>query len=277
MKPDFTQKIEKELVCLSELKNYLEASLAGPTQGTLRCRTIAQKPRFIIFKDGREAYIPVKNTALVKSLLERKFKEEQLKRVAGNIDRLNALLKTYQPYEPEAVYRALRPAYRYAFSRLAEEPAIIDSAEDWAAQPFETNPYLPEEKKHILSGGLRVRSKSEALIAEYLRIYQIPFRYEAALEIGGKVYYPDFTVRRPCDKKIFYWEHCGLTAQKKYLADMDRKLQVYRSAGITPWNGLILTYDDEMGSIDLTVIRAIICALLLPDFLTRMLENENKC
>ena len=46
----------------------------------------------------------------------------------------------------------------------------------------------PSSKRHTTSRGLKVRSKSELLIAEKLSEHGILFRYEQILEIGGAEY-----------------------------------------------------------------------------------------
>ena len=114
---------------------------------------------------------------------------------------------------------------------------------------------MPQQKNHTTSHGLKVRSKSEMLIAEKLYEHGLPFRYEQILQIDGVDYAPDFTIRR-CDGSIVYWEHCGLTGNSRYMNHHWRKMQIYVEAGITPWKNLIITYDDENGFLDLSVIES---------------------
>lgn len=128
----------------------------------------------------------------------------------------------------------------------------------WEQEPYESNPFHPEGLIHMTQSGLRVRSKSEAIIVGILEANKIPYRYEAVLDIGGRRFYPDFTVRSPRDGAIFYWEHFGMTGDTEYIVAMEDKLRVYREAGITPWNKLITTYDRENGSLDARMIEAII-------------------
>ncbi len=49
----------------------------------------------------------------------------------------------------------------------------------------------------------------ESIVLKFVE-YGIPFRYEAALRLDDKVYYPDFTIRHRETGKIIYWEHFGL-------------------------------------------------------------------
>lgn len=126
---------------------------------------------------------------------------------------------------------------------------------NWADRPYRMSSYRAEEKTHTTSRGLKVRSKSEVLIAEMLYRYNIPFRYEQVIQIGDIILVPDFTIRLP-DGRIVYWEHCGLMVLKEYREHHKRKMEAYEKAGIVPWKNLILTYDDENGNINVGIIES---------------------
>ena len=51
---------------------------------------------------------------------------------------------------------------------------------------YEQSSYKPEKKIHITSRGLRVRSKSELLIAEAFYSHDVAFHYEEVLLLGGR-------------------------------------------------------------------------------------------
>ena len=78
---------------------------------------------------------------------------------------------------------------------------------EWMNTPYIRNSKYPEHLIHKTCVGYKVRSKSESMICTYLSINKIPFRYECALTLGNKVYYPDFTIRHPKTAEIYYWEH----------------------------------------------------------------------
>ena len=118
--------------------------------------------------------------------------------------------------------------------------------DEWASADYEKNNYKSENLKQITSRGLKVRSKSEALIAESLYQYNLAFRYEQVMHFNGLTLVPDFVIRR-YDGKLFYWEHQGLTNDKKYIEHQMKKAQIYASAGIVPWDNYIVTYDNETG------------------------------
>lgn len=127
--------------------------------------------------------------------------------------------------------------------------------EEWMANPYEISLYRTEERRHTTSRGLKVRSKTEVLIAEKLYEFKLPFHYEEVLHIGEKTVVPDFTVRVRGGKR-FYWEHCGLMNNEDYKWRHKKKLELYEAAGIVPWKNLIVTYDNDEGSINLAVIES---------------------
>lgn len=146
--------------------------------------------------------------------------------------------------------------------RLAELPDSMFAEKTPWRNSYNQSSYMPEARIHTTSRGLKVRSKSELLIAEKFYEYEVQFRYEEILQVGKHVLVPDFTVRRR-DGKMFYWEHCGRTHDRQYIEHHHWKMNLYEGVGIVPWDNLIVTYDNEAGSINLAVAEAEIRTKLL--------------
>lgn len=106
--------------------------------------------------------------------------------------------------------------------------------------------------------GIRVRSKSEALITMLLYTNKIPFRYECALTLGETTVYPDFTIRHPETKKTFYWEHFGLMDQPYYAQNTYSKLKLYTDHGIYPSIHLLTTYETQDHPLDSLLVENLI-------------------
>ena len=128
-------------------------------------------------------------------------------------------------------------------------------------ETFIQSTYKPEEKDQTTARGLKVRSKSEVIISEKLDIYDVPYRYEEIIYIGGRRYAPDFTILTP--NGLIYWEHCGRTHDPEYMRKHKWRIAAYESVGIVPWKNLIVTYDDEDGGIDSRIIESEIINKLL--------------
>ena len=96
----------------------------------------------------------------------------------------------------------------------------------WADEPYIMSDYKPEMRRHSTSRGLKVRSKSELIIAEKYYEYNIPFRYEQVIVFGNTSLAPDFTIRME-DGRMFYWEHCGMTNDENYIRHHRWKMNIY--------------------------------------------------
>ena len=148
-------------------------------------------------------------------------------------------------------------------SLLADVPLPSSPFTDWANAAYPTNSKHPEHLIHQTVGGLKVRSKSESLIALSLSQHGIPFRYECLLEIENYPIYPDFTILHPISSTPFYWEHFGMMDNPAYATDAFHKLQTYCSHGIIPGQNLITTFETSDFPLNYDTIEKSISTFLL--------------
>jgi len=257
----------------AELQDLPEGSLCRKTK---RGRTFLYHYRCSRSSDGSgkliqtQRYLSKKEDGMKTALKRRRFIEKSLPYLYDNIDAAKNFLKKYKSYDPLVVANNLPIAYAgvpFDPITVCEIPpgsrVRVEDIENWKNEPYEKNELFPEKLKHGTSSGIKVRSKSECIIAELLDAKGIPFRYEAALELNGKTYYPDFTILRPKDGKIMYWEHFGMTDDTTYNNSMMQKLAAYNNFGITLWNQLIATFEGKDDSFDVRHINKIIELLIL--------------
>ena len=124
--------------------------------------------------------------------------------------------------------------------------------------PYMRNPVCPEQLVHKTSSGILVRSKSEAIITMLLHMYQIPFRYECALQLGESTVFPDFTIRHPQTKQYYYWEHFGMMDNDSYSTKALSKLRLYTANEIFPSIQLITTYETKDQPLDSAFVEMLI-------------------
>jgi GTPase SAR1 family protein len=125
--------------------------------------------------------------------------------------------------------------------------------------------FLEERLIHRTSRGEAVRSKSEVIIANLLHAKKIDYHYEAPLELGGVVKYPDFTIEDDDTGATYYWEHCGLLHDPAYSRRWEDKQQWYYEHGVLPLEegggpkgSLVVTCDQPNGSIDSQMLEELI-------------------
>ena len=216
-----------------------------------------KRKRTIIDYGGREFFDILKGLVIDAKC---ELAEEDTKLIAD-------LKKKYRDISAQEVISLMQEKY----PRLDRHDIMIAVSEledealkptEWALSDYVQSDYLPEEKIHTTSRGLKVRSKSELIICEIFYRYGIEFRYEEVMYINGRRLEPDFTIRRRSDGKIFYWEHCGMMDKPRYRKRYFEKRELYEFCDIVPWDNMIFTYDKD-GSIDSNYIEAIVKTVLL--------------
>lgn len=198
----------------------------------------------VTYEDGKRVRKGITtNKELIYDLARKAYLKESISLLTATIDALEQVAKTCLPPTLETILKHLPKTYE-ALPREAFFPQMR-SSRGWKNEVYDKSTHRPEEKRHIACTGERVRSKSEALIIDLLEKHNIAYRYEQMLYIENQEFAPDFTIR--VGSKLFYWEHCGLVNDERYIAKHDWKIDMYAKVGIVPWKNLIVTYDDEEG------------------------------
>ena len=165
-------------------------------------------------------------------------------------------------YTPVAEASVMQ-AYCAKYPELAR--GIFKGGSDPAAwaDEYEQPVFYADDYKSVSAQGEDMRSGGEMYISARLDHYGIPYRYEAETGIPDLNYAPDFTIMRPRDHKIIYWEHFGKVNDYGYVLDNFGKVKDYISYGIKPWDNLIMTFSNEKGGYDGKLIDAMIECWLL--------------
>lgn len=219
---------------------------------------------WVTYKDGQRIRKIVTNDLEVQAALAQKgMLEEEIKNLKG-------IKKALQDASEEIGRVSTLDRGKYLLnhiswfsSQMRDMAAAYDAAEEeWLRKPYHQSTYKEETRIYVTSRGLRVKSKSEQIIAELLYKYGIAFRYEQVVPYEGYELAPDFTIRRR-DGKIFYWEHHGMMTIDRYRSIQKWKYDAYEQLDIVPWDNLIATYDQPDGTINIKEIEGIIKSKLL--------------
>lgn len=271
------QNVHKEIGCCPE--------------GWLRVETHGKHVKFFQVTVGCRRGIG-KKPDTIRALTRKKFLEIQKKHIEEDIKQIEKIAGKFCSYdfgsildETKACYKNLPDEYfDWTESGTGTEttvPAALrcsienntlsdfqreeirEIQRQWANTPYRKSDKNPAGRKKVTSRGLKVRSKSEVIIAELLYKHDVPFRYEQLIFVGGgTVLAPDFTFLNVLQGEI-YWEHAGMPDNPEYRKRHFWKRGIYESMGIYPWKNYIETYDNEKGSCDADLIEAEICNKLL--------------
>ena len=280
--------LEKKLDELENLLSVAKREMEMCPQGTLHKEK--RGDRFLYLQcqyeneNGRRRRRSIgKDRRLIERLARKMYLEKEIEILRNDIDTVKEMLSAfengYTELTAENVINRLPERYRDLQRTLIfggvpgmqGVPSISDAPSawyngvnesrygrgtlEWANAAYEKSSYKSENRVHRTSKGLSVRSKSEALIAEKLYEYGIPFRYEEVLHFGGRgsMMIPDFVLPNAAGG-FYYWEHCGLAGNAEYMKRHRQIIENYEKIGVVPWKNLIVTYDDEYGNINTAII-----------------------
>lgn len=276
---DIKREVEEELDYQMKLFEKLGKEIAILPAGSL-CTKLINGREYVYLqertldKNGTskilQHYVSQKDTQLAENVLRRRFAEKSMMKLKKSIWQLESFLKKYEPYSATDVYESLPKAYVKfdicGYLSKSEREIIAWNEQfkgDLEKNSKENTSIYPEYLKHVTSKGLKVRSKSEAIICELMDYHNIQFRYEKMLFVSENKVYPDFTIMRKFDRKIIYWEHFGMLNDVDYSQNMVKKLRAYEDVGIIPWDNLIVTTDSIDGRINIKHIKTIIINMLM--------------
>ena len=131
----------------------------------------------------------------------------------------------------------------------------------WMKQEYEPMGFNEEGPIYVTRNGLRVRSKTEILIAEMLDEFQIPFLYEKPLQLNTGLVRPDFTLLNLRERSEVYWEHFGMMDDPEYLAHALRKLRSYENSGFYQPDSVVWTFETGFYPINTVDLRGMIIKL----------------
>ena len=183
---------------------------------------------------------------LVKALAQKRYNhlledaaEKELEGIRQCIQTLNGCT-----FDANQIYENLPDPIK----QLVDTDMTMDreDVDKWLNQYYELN--HPREGKDELTtlNGEKVRSKSEIIIADRLKHFNVPYIYEKSFDEGWQGKYrdfPDFTCLNRRTGKTYYWEHCGRFDDPKYTESLMLRIQRYANHGIILGSELIVTME----------------------------------
>lgn len=251
----------------SMLKRAIKAAKhdeASFPQGSLRVSPGNGRVRFFQVPEDKslpEQYIKKGQMVLAAALAQKDYNRKFLGKAQQELDKIERIIRQLERDNAESAYEELSEHRKTLVKPYIQTDRLY--AKDWQAKPFMPNPYMPEMKKYDTRRGEKVRSKSEAILADMLYRLGIPYHYEKPLNLGaGKVRYPDFTLLKVDTREEIYLEHFGLLNDEEYRNNSLLKLDEYRNHGIYVGKNLLFTYETEYSPLDIKGIEKMLKAIL---------------
>jgi len=255
---EFSQAAQGLQAQIYNLQNELD-NIGG---GQLICRRKKNQKLYFSECVGRDESGITGNSEKIYMLTRKHFLQEQIRILDSNLKAMSYCSKNYKDSNAEAVFTKMASKYPHLPAKeiLAEKECFKNS---WIDEPYEKNPFYPEDLIYVTTSGNVVRSKSERDIANALEALNIPYKNDIKIVCGKSIYYADFEIECP-DKRIVIWEHFGRTDDKVYCAKNEVRIKDYIEMGYRPWRDLIWTTESDM--LDTKNIRKIIQRFILEDW-----------
>lgn len=138
-----------------------------------------------------------------------------------------------------------------------------DYIKQWLAIPYEPKKFSENDTtEYYTDKGERVRSKSEIIIANMLKVLNIPYKYERPLKLGNIIVYPDFTILDVKERREKYLEHFGMMGDLEYVNNMMLKITTYEQNNILIGDRLICTFESAKRPLNISVLKNKLSMLL---------------
>lgn len=259
------EKIEEELRNLEELIIKAEKSLENAPKGILRISksgSTIQYYRRENEKDKNGQYIKKKNRNLAYGLAQKEYDKEVLQAAKKRKEKLSEFQKQYLPDQILDIYNG--------FSKERQNlirPYVLTQEQyvnKWENRVFNAKGFAESAPEIYTEKGERVRSKSEKIIADKLRLMDIPYLYECPLHLKGYgIVYPDFTMLNKRTRQEYYLEHFGRMDDETYSEHVVQKIETYQKNGIYPGEKLLMTYETSKNPLNMKVVENMIQKYLM--------------
>lgn len=246
--------ISDEMNRFDKLQHDFQKELKGLTRGSLLNRN--GHPYRAYTENGRRYQVPVNDSKIVDELSLRRHIKAGLSSVQQRVKICKEFLKNEVFYDPIQIHTHLPDVYHNNLSDIlfpADDINIIT----WASQPYKRNP-APFVEEHYTTGGIQVRSKSEALIGSTLEQRKMIFRCEPEIWCGFRNYYPDFAVLLPGIRRVIYLEHFGKMDDPDYLKKTMKKLKDYQKHGLYLGYNFFFTWETSYHPLNMKEVHEIL-------------------
>ena len=254
MEYGLSKELKDRYDLLTNLINKTEEKINGWSDGKIRIRNYKNRNYFYQYNgDSQEKYISVKDVTVIERAIQREYLEQVYKAAKKEADIVGKFINAYPDEIPENVYASM-PDNKRSYIKP------IVSTDEQFVQQWQDRPYTPKSISkdvpvYVTLKGERVRSKSEMIIADRLFLNGIPYKYECPLMVAGnEIIHPDFTILRVSDRKILYYEHCGMVGEQDYAEEMVDRAVKYSLTGIYNGDRLFYTYECSGKPLDVRVL-----------------------
>lgn len=250
---------------LAEIQEMLKSiKHTSKTSSKEKLRVLSRKSNFqyyIIKEEGdtNGTYLPRKEIKKAAAIAQRDYNKAASAILKKQIKTIDAFLASYHPNDIDNIYTKLHPGRRALVTPVREPDEEFIAA--WQHHPYTGKPFEINAPEYYTSTGVRVRSKSEVIIADALSRANIPYHYEFPTSIKGwGTLYPDFTCLDVQTREEIIWEHFGLMDDPDYTSNAIQKIARYIANGYILGKNFIATFESKSAPFSVKQVQSYIKA-----------------
>lgn len=204
--------------------------------------------------DRTGKYIKKGDTLLPAKLAQKEYDIQVLRAIKKEKQHIDKLIDSSSSLKAEEIYNGLNDKRKKLV--VPVEETTEDFVVNWLSVSYEPKDFKADDPQHYSNSGLRVRSKSEVLIADTFAEEHIPFRYEYPLILFGLgEVRPDFVVLNIRTRQEFIWEHFGKMNDNAYYDSTAKKLYYYERNGYYLGENLIATWESSDFPLNVNMVK----------------------
>lgn len=207
--------------------------------------------------DTHGIYIPKSKLVLARNLAQQEYNSKIIDVIDKQLRILRRLSREYTPGQMDEPLEKLNADKRPLI--LPVQFSREEFAQRWLGRTYEHKSFGENVSEYYTADGLRVRSKSEVIIADSLSRMGVPFKYECPCRVKGlgKIH-PDFTCLNLRTRKKILWEHFGMMDSPDYSVKAVTRINSYGASGYNLGFNLIASFETAANPLSAkTVVRMI--------------------
>lgn len=263
---------EKDIICeIQFYKKYLnkiesEINLLKkqvPNEAALRATRHGRGYQYFLRIKGNRTnngtYIKKDNIEFARKLAQIEYDlylQNTLKELVDMLENIKTLIEN-NPFQNAADKMTISKRVLVTVPYISDDSYVFA----WVNQEYEGLQFKEDYPEYFTRRGLRVRSKSEVIIADILDEFNIPFLYEKPLKLGDDIVHPDFTLLNIKERKEIYWEHFGIMDDIEYRNNALLKIRKYELEGIFQYDSIIYSFESGRNPLNTKSVRKMISML----------------
>lgn len=261
---EWLNKVRARKTELEKLIMEREATISSSPEGHLRVQDRSSYALYFWIKqagDTNGELIPKKNRDIAKRLAQKDYDQRLVRMTKKELKTLSKYLECIEKNDIDSIYDGLSDK-----RKILVMPVIMpdeDYVKQWKEQTYTPMGFDEGTAEYYSDSGIRVRSKSEIIIANMLEKYGVPYKYECPTKLSkwGMVR-PDFTCLNIRTRKEYIWEHFGMMDDENYANKNVMKINLYEESGYHAGENMIMTFETSQHPINSNIIKTMINSYL---------------